>query len=193
MASLEKMAVERNQFPKLHNAMWPGLVGKGAGGEPGIELETMLRLTSEASVNGTRFDGVDLFLADPHVSIDSTPADLETLAKKIRERDLAVGSLVAPVWSATGGGSAMGSADERKHFLEQVHKACHIGRILRETGVRPYGVIRIDSAAATNDWYDAPASNTEKIIETFRAACDIARRARRAAGCGRRDLLGRDA
>ncbi|MBV9305266.1 MAG: sugar phosphate isomerase/epimerase, partial [Acidobacteriaceae bacterium] len=38
------------QFPKLHNAMWPGLVGKGPGAEPFIDLDTMLRLTAEASV-----------------------------------------------------------------------------------------------------------------------------------------------
>ena len=32
-----------NNFPKLHNAMWPGLVGKGSpGAEPCIELDTML-------------------------------------------------------------------------------------------------------------------------------------------------------
>ena len=32
-----------NTFPKLHNAMWPGLVGKGSpGAEPTIDLDTML-------------------------------------------------------------------------------------------------------------------------------------------------------
>ena len=32
-----------NNFPKLHNAMWPGLVGKGSpGAEPTIDLDTML-------------------------------------------------------------------------------------------------------------------------------------------------------
>ena len=29
-----------NNFPKLHNAMWPGLVGKGSpGAEPWIDLD----------------------------------------------------------------------------------------------------------------------------------------------------------
>ena len=32
-----------NNYPKLHNAMWPGLVGKGPGSEPPIDLETMLK------------------------------------------------------------------------------------------------------------------------------------------------------
>ena len=33
------------QYPKVHNAMWPGLVGKGSpGAEPFIDLDTMLDL-----------------------------------------------------------------------------------------------------------------------------------------------------
>src|SRR5919197_6305478 len=106
--------------PKLHNAMWPGLVGKGGpGAEPPIDLDTMLNLTAAATVDGTRFDGVDLFLFDPHVSIDSTDDDLKRLADKIRSKHLVVGSLVAPVWPPTGGGSAMGSEEERKAFVTQ--------------------------------------------------------------------------
>ena len=92
--------------PALHNAMWPGLVGKGGpGAEPPIDLDTMLDLTAKARVNGTRFDGVDLFLFDPHVSIDSSDDDLKRLADKIASKQLVVGSLVAPVWPPTGGGS----------------------------------------------------------------------------------------
>ena len=34
-----------NVFPKLHNAMWPGLVGKGPDSEPHFELDTMLDFT----------------------------------------------------------------------------------------------------------------------------------------------------
>ena len=52
--------------------MWPGLVGKGPDAEPPIDLDTMLDLTAAAEVDGVKFDGVDLFLFDPHVSIDST-------------------------------------------------------------------------------------------------------------------------
>ena len=74
-----------NNFPKLHNAAWPGVVGKGEGSEPPIGLDTMLDLTAAAEVNGQRFDGVDLFLFDPHVSIDSTDKQLEELAKKVRD------------------------------------------------------------------------------------------------------------
>ena len=69
----------QNNFPKLHNAMWPGLVGKGPDSEPPIDLDTMLDLTAAASVNGQRFEGVDLFLFDPHISIDSSDDHLKRL------------------------------------------------------------------------------------------------------------------
>jgi sugar phosphate isomerase/epimerase len=163
-----------HKYPAIHNAMWPGLVGKGPGAEPPIDLDTMLDLTAAASVNGTTFDGVDLFLFDPHVSIDSTDDDLKRLADKVRSRNLVVGSVVAPVWPPTGGGSAMGSEEDRKNFLTQVRKACAIAKKLTDLGIRKYGVVRIDSAASPSDWAADPAGNQKKIADTFRKAADIA-------------------
>ena len=100
--------------PAIHNAMWPGLVGKGPDSEPPIDLETMLNLTAGAEVNGVRFDGVDLFLSLPHTDIDSSDDDIKALAEHIAGKGLRVGSLVAPVWGATGGGSAMGDEAVRR-------------------------------------------------------------------------------
>ena len=162
-----------HRFPALHNAMWPGLVGKGADSEPPIDLETMLNLTAAAEVDGVRFDGVDLFLSLPHTDIDSSDDDLKRLAEKLQARKLLAGSLVAPVWPPTGG-SAMGDEDERRRFLDQVRKACRIGRNLRDLGVRRYGVIRIDSATGPAEWAKNPEENTKRIAETFREACEIA-------------------
>ena len=85
-----------NNYPKLHNAMWPGLVGKGPDSEPPIDLDTMLKLTAAARFDGGKFEGVDLFLADPHTSIDSTKEDIQRLADKIASHGLAVGSVVTP-------------------------------------------------------------------------------------------------
>src|SRR6195256_2314193 len=165
-----------NAFPKLHNATWPGVVGKGsADGEPFIDLDTMIDFTAKAEVNGTKFDGVDLFLFAPHVDIDSSDDDLKRLADKVRSRNLVIGSVVAPVWSPTGGGSAMGSADERHMFQEQVRKGCRIAKRLRELGARPYGVVRIDSASGPGDWLKDPEGNQKRIAETFRQACDVAK------------------
>jgi sugar phosphate isomerase/epimerase len=156
--------------------MWPGLVGKGGpGAEPPIDLDTMLDLTAKAQLaDGTRFDGVDLFLFDPHVSTDASLDDLQRLADKISSRKLMVGSVVAPVWPPTGGGSAMGSDEERKAFLTQVRKACTIGRRLEDLGVRRYGIVRIDSASSPAEWAKDPAGNTRKIADTFQKAADIA-------------------
>ena len=131
-----------SNYPKLHNAAWPGVVGKGSpGAEPFIDLDTMLDLTAKAEVNGVKFDGVDLFLFAPHVDIDSSDDDLKRLADKVRRRNLAIGSVVAPVWPGTGGGSAMGSESERQAFLIQVKKACRIGRKLRDLKIRPSGIV----------------------------------------------------
>ena len=164
----------KNNYPKLHNAAWPGVVGKGEGAEPPIDLDTMLDLTAGASVNGVKFDGIDLFLADPHFSIDSKEKQIIQLVEKVAERGLQIGTVVAPVWVDTGGGSAMGTSTERKRFLRQVRKACNIAMRLRELGIRPHGVVRIDSACSPEDWAKSPKRNTNKIAKTFRAACDIA-------------------
>jgi sugar phosphate isomerase/epimerase len=166
-----------NNYPKIHNAAWPGLVGKGGKGpdsEPPIGLETMLDLTAAANVNGVKFDGIDLFLFDPHVSIDSSDDEIKRLADRVRARGLAIGSLVAPVWPPTGGGSALGTDAERRQFVEQVRKACRIGKKLRDLGIREYGIVRIDSAASPSEWIKDPEGNQKKIAETFRLACDVA-------------------
>jgi sugar phosphate isomerase/epimerase len=163
-----------HQFPKLHNAMWPGLVGKGPDSEPPIDLDTMIELTARAEVNGARFDGIDIFLFDPHISIDATEDDLKRVADKVRAKNLVIGSVVAPVWPPTGGGSAMGSDEERGKFVEQVRKACRIARIFRDLGVRPYGVVRIDSATDVTSWAANPEENTRRIARTFSDACDVA-------------------
>jgi sugar phosphate isomerase/epimerase len=168
----------KNTYPAVHNAMWPGLVGKGPDSEPPIDLDTMLALTSAAQVDGERFQGVDLFLSLPHTDIDSSDDELARLADKLAEKGLLAGSLVAPIWPPAGGGSAMGSEEERSRFLTQVRKACAIGQKLKSLRIREYGVIRIDSAASPADWVANPDSATELIARTFREAGEIAK------GCG---------
>ena len=167
-------ATTPHAFPALHNAMWPGLVGKGPDSEPPIDLDTMLDLTAAARVDGVRFEGVDLFLSLPHTDIDSSDDDLARLAGKLASKGLRAGSLVAPVWPPTGGGSAMGDAAERARFLTQVEKACRIGRKLRDLKIREYGIVRIDSAASPAVWAKDPEPNTKRIVQTFREAATIA-------------------
>lgn len=164
----------QNNFPKLHNAAWPGLVGKGPDSEPAIDLDTMIGLTAAANVDGVKFDGFDLFLFEPHISIDASDDDLKKLADKVRSKGLVIGSVVAPIWPPTGGGSAMGSETERKQFVQQVRKGCRIAEKLRLLGARPYGIVRMDSAASPEAWYADPAGNQKKIAETWRQAADVA-------------------
>ena len=164
-----------NTAPKLHNAAWPGVVGKGEGSEPAIDLDTMLDLTAAAEVDGIKFDGVDLFLFAPHVNIDATDDELKELAEKVRSRGLNIGTVVAPVWPPTGGGSAMDEGEGRTKFLGQVKKGCRIAQRLRELGVRPYGVVRIDSASSPGEWAKDPDRNQERIAETFKQAAAIAK------------------
>jgi hypothetical protein len=68
----------------------------------------------------------------------------------------------------------MGTDEERAHFLTQVRKACVIGAALRDSGIRKYGVIRIDSAASPSEWVKDPEGHQKTIAETFRQAADIA-------------------
>jgi hypothetical protein len=164
-----------NNYPKLHNAIWPGIVGKGApNSEPIIPLDTLLELTANAEVDGQKFDGVDLFIVAPHFDIDSDKDAVRRMADHIAGYGLKVGSLVAPIWGGAGGGSAMGSDEERKKFLDQVRKACVVGRQLRERGIRPTGGVRIDSSTGVEAWDNDPKGGTKLIAETFRKAARIA-------------------
>ena len=162
--------MQQNNFPKLHNATWPGIVGKGPDSEPPISFDEMLNMTAAAEVDGVKFDGIDIGLLDPHINIDSSDDEIKKLADKVGSLNLNIGSLVAPIW----GGPAMGSAADRAQFVEMVRKACHFGKRLRDMGVRPHGVVRIDSASSPTDWEKDPSNNTKLIAQTFREACDVA-------------------
>ena len=110
---------------KLHNAMWPGLVGKGdeEGQEPPISLERMLDLTAAAEVDGQKYDGIDYFLFLPHTNPEARDDELKGIADLIQGKGFDIGSLVAPVWPGTVGDSAMGTEEQRGKFLEAAKMA----------------------------------------------------------------------
>jgi sugar phosphate isomerase/epimerase len=162
---------------KLHNAMWPGLVGKGdgEGEEPPISLERMLELTAGADVNGRKFDGVDYFLFHPHTDPEASDDDLKKTADLIAGHGFDVGSLVAPVWPGTVGDSAMGTDEQQEKFLDAVKLACRIAKVFNDHGVRKSGVIRIDSAEfGVEQWKANPGEGTARIIDTFKKSAAIA-------------------
>ena len=162
---------------KLHNAMWPGLVGKGdeEGQEPPISLERMLELTAGAEVDGQKFDGIDYFLFLPHTDPEAGDDDLRKIADQIGSYGFDVGSLVAPVWPGTVGDSAMGDDEAQQKFLTAATMACRIANVFKDHGIRKYGVIRIDSAEfGVEKWREDPVTNTKRIADTFRKAAQIA-------------------
>ena len=115
-----------NSSLKLHNAMWPGLVGKGdeEGQEPPISLEDMLDFTAAAEVGGRKYDGIDYFLFLPHTNPEASDDELKGIADLIAGKGFDIGSLVAPVWPGTVGDSAMGTSEQRDKFLDAVKMAC---------------------------------------------------------------------
>src|SRR6266481_2991388 len=116
-----------NKFPKLHNAMWPGLVGKGPGSEPFIDLDTMLDLTASAENGNARFEGVDLFLSDPHISIDSTDEQLRKasrIAKTLRELGIRAYGIVR-IDSATDPGTWANDPEGSKKIASTFRECCN--------------------------------------------------------------------
>jgi sugar phosphate isomerase/epimerase len=166
-----------NNYPKLHNAMWPGLVGKGdeEGQEPPISLDRMLELTANAEVDGVKFEGVDYFLFHPHTDPDASDDELREIADKIGNHGLKVGSLVAPIWPGTVGDSAMGDDQAQEKFLSAIRKACRIAQVFNDHGIREYGVIRVDSAEfGVDKWREDSTAGTARIVDTFQKAARIA-------------------
>jgi hypothetical protein len=163
-----------NNDPKLHNAAWPGLVGKGDGGEPPIDLDTMLDLTAAAEVDGVKFEGFDVFLYHPHFDIDGGDDEIKRLAERAQARNLKVGTVVAPIYGGTGGGSPLDVPKGRRQFVGQVRKACHVARRLKQLGVRDYGNVRFDSGIDVASWAADPEGNMKKIAHTFRESCLVA-------------------
>ena len=162
---------------KLHNAMWPGLVGKGdgEGEEPPISLERMLELTANAEVDGRKFDGIDYFLFLPHTNPEASDDELKQTADLIASKGFDIGSLVAPVWPGTVGDSAMGTDEQQQKFLDAVKLACRIAKVFNEHGARKGGVIRIDSAEfGVEKWKANPGEGTARIIDTFKKSAAIA-------------------
>ncbi|MEL6922517.1 MAG: TIM barrel protein [Bacteroidota bacterium] len=156
---------------RLHNAMWPGLVGKGPDAdEPAISLQRMIELTASTEANGEGYDGIDFILLPPHWDRNFSNDQIHAFADEVQGKGLSIGSVVAPVWD----GSAMGSAEQRQVFLDSVRQTCEVCQLLNEHGVRQYGVIRIDSADSPANWSKDPVQNTKQIAATFREAARIA-------------------
>ncbi|MEX2511505.1 MAG: TIM barrel protein [Cyclobacteriaceae bacterium] len=162
--------MSQNNFPKLHNATWPGIVGKGPDSEPIISFDDMLENTAKAEVDGVKFDGIDIGLFDPHIDMEMGADGVKKLVDKVSSFNLEIGSVVAPIWD----GPVLGSKEDRATFLKLLEKSCQFASKLREAGIRPNGIVRIDTASSPEQWAKDPKGSQKIIVETFKEACKIA-------------------
>src|SRR5688572_21442871 len=113
-----------SNFPKLHTTV--GIPQKTGIEAPPIKLEAFLDLTTLAELDGIRFDGVDLTLHDSYLSLEAQDSELKALAADVRDRELVIGTLTAPLLGPDPGEEA---------FLNQVRSCCRIGRRSEERRV----------------------------------------------------------
>ena len=147
-------------------------------------------LTAAAQVDGVKFDGVDIFLYDPHINIDISDEDLKAVAAKIADKGFVVGTVVAPVWFDA---SAMGDASAARELLDRHsqgvpdrQEAARAGRSsLRR---RPHRLGR-----ATRRLGQGSGRQPEEDRRDVQAGGRDRSRSRRAPGRRGRDLLGRHA
>ena len=163
-----------NNYPKLHNAMWPGLVGKGPDSEPPIDLDTMLKLTAAARFDGGKFEGVDLFLADPHTSINSSKDDIQRLGRQDRR-------LRACGWLSGRARLAASRRRFRDGFGGRARQICLYGResLSHCAATERHRNSQVWSRPdrfrrRVHDWASNPAENQKQIAKTFGKACDVA-------------------
>ena len=112
----------------------------------------MLDLTAAAEVDGIQVSTESICSCRCRTpDIDSTDDDLKALAGEAgRAYNLVAGSLVAPVWPPTGGGSAMGSEEERQALSYAGAQGVRASaRSCATSASASYGSVRIDSAASS--------------------------------------------
>ena len=169
-------ATHCNNYPKLHNAAWPGVVGKGDGGEPPIDLDTMLDLTAAAEVDGVKFDGFDLFLyraAHRHRRAPTTTS--RQLADKARGAEPGDRHRRGPDLAA----HRRRLGDGRRGRPQEVPRPGPQGLPHRPAAARagrPAATASCASTrpAASTPGCEDPEGNQKRIAETFREACTIA-------------------
>ena len=165
-----------NNFPKLHNAMWPGIVGKGTpDSEPIIPLDTLLELTANAEFDGPevrRRRSLRHRAALRHRQrsrcgqADDRPyRQLWPQGRLVRVADLGRRR------RRLGDGVARGAqAFPRARSARPARSA---GRCASSASGRP-AASASTAPTSVEDWDKDPNGNTKLIAETFRKAAEIA-------------------
>ena len=184
-----------HQFPKLHNAMWPGLVGKGG---PGRRARHRARHHARSHRRGRgrwralrRRRSVSLRSAHEH--------------RRHRGRSEVAGGQASVAPSGRGLARRAGVAADRRRIgdgqrggSQEVPHAGAQGVRDRQEAERDSArgstaSIRIDSASGVSDWVAGSGRQSEEDRRDVPAGVRHRRRLRRAARRRRRDLLGRHA
>ena len=186
---------QRNNFPKLHNAAWPGLVGKGPDSEPPIGSRHDARPDRRGRGRRhpvRRHRPVPVRSARQH---RLRRRELKRLAEKVRgagtwpsarsSRRCGRRRAAARRWAASEEREQV--SDAGAQGLPHRPEAARAGR---SAATASCGSIR---RRAPPSGPRIRTANTRKIADTFREACDIADGLRRTPGGGGRDLLGRHA
>jgi len=115
-----------NNYPKLHNAAWPGVVGKARRAPSRYRTGHDARNDDEGRGGRASVRRRDLFLF-PSRDIDSGDDDLMRLADKVRSRGLVIGSVVAPVWPGPAGARRWATKPSARNSSSSP-KGCGIAR-----------------------------------------------------------------
>ena len=162
--------------PALHNAMWPGLVGKGGpDAEPPIDLDTMLDLTAKAEVGRhevRRRRSVPVRSARQHRLDQRRPQ----AARRQGPREGSGGRIAGRAGVAA---DRRRIGDGQRRRAEGVPDAGAQGLRDRPQAAKTSASAATASSASTRprspaEWAKDPAGNTKKIAETFQKAADIA-------------------
>ena len=166
-----------NNRPFLSVPTWVGFVGKepDKGGEEPVPLDELCKLFSMPAHGAHRIEMLDIFCFMPHVDFNN-PDTAKLLGEAIFDRyGFFVGTLVAPTWAGTNGGSAM-TIEGRVARAKQIKKTAEIGKWLREQGIRPAGcnLVRTDTGESPENFMTGDTkANAEFIAETFRMEAEI--------------------
>ena len=151
----------RSNYPKLHTTV--GYLH--ANGSPPVDLETFLDRTTQAEVGGLRFDGIDLALHDSYLPLSASDAQIKAFAKNLRERQLTIGSIIAPSSQEPPGS---------ERWLDGIRNSCRIGRRLRNLARRHSEVIQIYYSIDPSAWEADPFGAQQSMILHLCSACSIA-------------------
>ena len=169
-------SMSTHDTPHCTTPCGPAWSARAPDAEPPIDLDTMLDLTAQREVDGVKFDGVDLFLFDPHVEHRRDRRRAEAARRQDRRRKASSSAR----WSRRSGrrpaaASAMGDEDRAQAVRRR--RCARRARSARRCATSASAGTASSASTrrrARPTGRRIPEGNTKKIAETFREAADVA-------------------